>query len=291
MGKLSKPVVVLLVLAVFAVVASLVGVVVATMSRAGRPGEAGTDIADTSQQKPAANRTAAGQPRRTQTKSAPRIAVTKGQRRVDGSGLPKPQANGQDDASAAEDAKAAAESAKVAAATEAGRAYFQLGGPGRSPGGVGNLAAARRLRGMSLTEGQRAAIAQFEESFKITAQQRTEHSQQSVEEMGKAVRDAYASGDQRLIAEAQTQMHDIARSHAEVNNQLNREYVDGVRQYLTEEQAKQVDATVSQSPGGAVVGVAVMQSGDNAPKVEVIHQEITVEPPPPPPPPEEESAE
>lgn len=159
-----------------------------------------------------------------------------------------------------------------------GRTRFQMHfGPNPAPGHLPMVGAAARVRTLGLNEGQRDAIDRYNEAFTEHNRFRLDQATQAMQDAGQALRDALVTQNQQVIQQAQGQMMEAAKKQSEAMAALNKEYVDGVRKYLTDEQAARLDKTVNQARP-VVFGYATVQSGDGPTEVRVIAPTVTVNP-------------
>jgi len=283
MKKLDTSVVVLLTVVMFAVSAAVIALVFAMVNQ-GKPRPQTADMCSVAAapepppEKPAQPTTAGSTPKITPPLPTPRRTrrPTQPAKRPDTPGPDSQQQPEQADADAEGDAQ---DTAAVTLDGSGSRVSIQIN-PGTTSGSA-PLAAMARVKSMSLTEGQRAAIEQFETAFQQMIDARLDYQRNTMEQVAEQLRQAYASGDKALIAQARAQMQDAAKAQADDIRQLNREYLDGIRKYLNDGQVRAVEKSIDR--GGQVWGYATTQSGDEPPQVTIIQPNITVEQPENPP--------
>lgn len=117
---------------------------------------------------------------------------------------------------------------------------------------------AAQVKAMELTDGQRAAIEQFETAFQQSIKDRLDHQAQAFQVMKEELRIAVASGDQRLLDQTSQRFREIGNEQAALVRQLNREYLDGIRTYLSTEEAEALEKSVSRTDGAWHSGGTVL---------------------------------
>jgi len=120
------------------------------------------------------------------------------------------------------------------------------------------LSTARRLKTMPLADYQRNSIDVYSQQFDQTMKTR-------LDEARTAVRSAFAQvlaakGDQ-AVAAAQQRLQEASRQQATLLSDLNKEYANGAKAYLTAAQAAELDKA-AQAPAPAAGGSAVIQIGE-----------------------------
>jgi len=143
---------------------------------------------------------------------------------------------------------------------------FAFGAGGGGSKHLSNLPAANAAARLSLDEGQRAAIEQFEEAFKQQVDSRLLPVQQKLDQARLTLQQAWLSGNEDLKTSANEALMSVAGEQTEILSELGKEYVTGVKPYLNEEQAAQLDRAASRSIP-TVVGT--VQSGDGPPQITV----------------------
>jgi len=158
------------------------------------------------------------------------------------------------------------------------------GDSGALGGGSGTamLGAAQRVKAMSLTEEQRRSIEGFNRQFEQTVQQRTDEARAAVQKALDGTHAAQAAGDEQASTRAHQVLEEAMKQQTAVMNDLNKEYANGVKPYLTPEQAVEVDKA-AQAP--VVSGMAVIQAfgevGEGKASVTIIPEPQEGTPPPP----------
>ena len=144
-------------------------------------------------------------------------------------------------------------------------------GGGAPASSVGALAAARRLKNMSLTDAQRNSIEpvnkQFEEAIKSRQEELRKARRAAFDELQKA----QAVGDQRVIETAQEKVQETLAAQASAMSDLNKQYSDAVKPYLTPEQVAELDKAAQQpAPTAAASGMIMIQTDGQKPTVIVV---------------------
>jgi len=147
-----------------------------------------------------------------------------------------------------------------------GPVRFGFGRRGPSSKHLSNLPAANAVARLSLNDGQRAAVAQFEEAFKQQVDARLLPVQQKIDQATAAFQQAWQSGNQELKNSSREALMNVASEQTDILNELSKEYIDGVKPYLSEEQATQIEKTADQR---VTTVVGTVQSGDGPPEVTV----------------------
>lgn len=142
---------------------------------------------------------------------------------------------------------------------------------------VSMLRAARLVKTLDLGEAQKAAVAQFDEMFRTNITQRIEHDEQAVKDVARGLEDALKSGDKQRISVAQEQAMEIAKYQAKATDQLNAQYADGVRQYLSTAQEAQLDKALERTIP-TVTGYMTVQRDDGTTDVRILQPNVMVQP-------------
>lgn len=261
MGKVSKPVMVLMVLAIVAVVGSLV--TLATVMLKGRP----TPSTD---QKVAAE-TPAGQPESTPASHDPLSGPAKSTLGIKQgpAGKNGPPAVSTD--SQMSNIIANGQGPERPLSADTARTIERMIGR-RTPvkaGKVGSLPAAVKVHSLSLDDGQKAAVAKFEETFQGSMDTTAEHNERAMKEAVQGLQAAMDSGNEQLIEQAKAGLQEAAKYQASGTDRLNEQYAEGVRPYLTAEQAAELDKVLKQKTPTAY-GYSTTTQPDGTTKVEMV---------------------
>jgi len=140
------------------------------------------------------------------------------------------------------------------------------GGGAGSP--LATLRTAQRLKDMPLTDAQRNSIDAFNKQFEQTLKQRTEQTQKAMQDAFAQLNQARADGNQQAIDAAQKQLQEAMKEQTKSMSDTDRAYAEGVKPYLTPEQALQLDKA-AQAPAAAAGGMAVIQVDEGGGKSSV----------------------
>jgi hypothetical protein len=136
-------------------------------------------------------------------------------------------------------------------ADEPGRTTLTLRGSDLAAANRSSIPLMAQVRFLPLTDDQRAAIEQFEETFQQALWERMEHHAAEMRDATGQIRQAIASGEQDSIQQAQQLVMELTRTRAEAMQQLNQEYLDGIRPCLTQEQAQILEKAAAHTQAGA----------------------------------------
>ena len=114
---------------------------------------------------------------------------------------------------------------------------------------------AAEAKAMSLTDGQRAAIDQFDAAFQPDAKAQLDQQAKDVRFAMEEVKQAVLSGDQAFLEQASQRVRNVSNDQASLVRQLNQKYLDGIRGFLSAEQVQTLEKSVNQVGGAWQSGI------------------------------------